>query len=150
MTVKTIVRIELPPIGAPLIEVIGSPFGYNIYVGPLVNNTEIEYGALVNLLGVDQSGSIPEQGWRFIDPALPADALRNGLYILWVTHDYSGPFCSGDIQVGFNSALPGHHYANPTHTKDQNLGAATNEWTTLHSNDTLTLLFRMSRKREGD
>lgn len=142
MTLKTILQIEASPGGAPVIKVIGAPFGYNIYVGPLVNNSEIEHGALLNLLGVDQSGSIIDQGWRFIDPALPPDAVRNGLYVLWLTHDYSGPFCSGDIQVGFNSALPGRHYANPTHTKDKNLGAAPNEWTTVYSDERLTLLFR--------
>ena len=147
MSDKTVVRIEVFGDGAPVIKVGGAPFGHNIYVGPLVNDDKIEHGALVNLLGIDQSGSIPDQGWRFVDPNLPQDAIRNGLHILWITHDYSGPFCTGDLQVGFNSALPGRHYANPTHTKDTSLGAETNEWTTVYSDAVLDLLFRASQER---
>ena len=125
---------------------VGAPSGYNIYVGPLVNNPEIEHGALINLLGVDQSGSIPEQGWRFVDSSLPAAAVRNGLQIIWITHDNSGPFCNGDLQIGFNSAFPGRHYANPIHTNDKNLGTPADEWTTVYSDDSLILLFKADHK----
>ena len=43
-------------------------------MGPLVNNPGVEHGALINLLGVDTSGSIPELGWRLVDPNLPQEA----------------------------------------------------------------------------
>ncbi len=129
-----------------MIQVVGAPFGHNVYVGPLVNNPEIEHGALINLLRVDPSGSIPEQGWRFVDPSLPAAAVLNALQIVWITHDYSGPFCNGDLQIGFNSAFPGRHYANPAHTKDKNLGPPADQWTTVYSDSTLILLFKVDSK----
>lgn len=141
MAGATVVRIRGQAASPPIVEVLGAPLGHNIYVGPLVNNSEVEHGALINLLGVDASATIPEQGWRFVDPKLPPDATRNGLYVLWVTHDYSGPFCSGDLQVGFNSVLPGHHYANPVHTKDKSLGSPSANWVTVYSDKNLVLQF---------
>jgi hypothetical protein len=146
MSDTTIVRIEDLAEGAPVIQVEGAPFGHNIYIGPLVNNPGIERGALINLLGVDSSGSIPDQGWRLVDPSLPRETPRNGLHVLWITHDRSGPLSNGDLQIGFNSVFPGHHYANPIHTKDESLGSATNKWITVYSGEILVLLFRHCAK----
>lgn len=143
----TIVRIEDQKHGPPTVHVEEAPAGYNLYVGPLVNNPEAEHGGLINLLGVDPSGAIANQGWRFIDPALPEDAARNGLHILWITHDHSGPFCNGDLQIGFNSVFPGRHYANPLHTRDTGLGPATEEWTTVYADEVLQLEFRSLKQR---
>jgi hypothetical protein len=141
------VRIEESEVGPPKVEIIGSPFGHNIYVGPLVNNPAVEHGGLIDLLGVDEAGSIPDQGWRFLDPGLPEDATRNGLHVLWITHDRSGPLCTGDLQVGFNTVLPGGHYANPIHTKDKSLGPARDEWITVYADATLHLLFKSCPNR---
>ena len=137
----TVVRIEDQAERPPVIEVLGAPGGHNIYVGPLVNNTALERGALINLLGVDQESLIAEQGWRFVDPNLPEDATRNALNIIWIAHDRSGPFGNGDLQIGFNSVLLGHHYANPIHTTDKNLGPGTNQWVTVYADEALVLLF---------
>src|SRR5947207_14782324 len=51
MAQATVVRIREVAGSAPIIEVISAPFGYNIYVGPLVTNPEVEQGALINILG---------------------------------------------------------------------------------------------------
>jgi hypothetical protein len=142
MGAPVVIRIRDVKGRPPSIEVIGAPLGHNVYVGPLVNDPQVEQGALINLFGVDPSGSLPEVGWRFIDPALPANATRNALHILWLTHDRSGPFCSGDLQIGYNAVLPGNHYANPSHTQDEDLGPPASDWATVFSNETLTLLFR--------
>jgi len=139
MAEAIVVRIQDKGVQAPVIEVEGAPSGHNIYVGPLVNNAAVEHGALVNLLGVDAGGAITDQGWRVVDPSLPGEATRNGLSILWVTHDHSGPFCNGDLQVGFNCVLPGHHYANPIHTKDTSLGPAKGDWLTVYSDEKLVV-----------
>ena len=148
MAEATVVRIQDGGGGQPVIQVVGAPFGHNIYVGPLVNDREIEHGALINLLGVDRAGSIPEQGWRFVDPSLPRDAARNGLQVLWIAHDHSGPLCNGDLQVGFNTVFAGHHYANPIHTRDKSLGPVTEGWVTVYSDATLLLLFKYSRDKQ--
>ena len=143
MAVAIVVRIQDMVEGPPSIEVRGAPRGHNIYVGPLVINPAVEHGALINLLGVDSSTLIPDLGWRLVDPSLPRQAIRNGLSILWLTHNHSGPFCNGDLQVGFNTVLPGHHYANPIHTKDKGLGPpGSNGWVTVYSDETLVLLFK--------
>jgi hypothetical protein len=146
MSEPIVVRIISPAQGPPLIEAVGAPLGYNVYIGPLVNNPAVEDGALINLFGVDPSGAIPDLGWRFVDPSLPADANRNALDIVWITHDDSGPFGNGDLQIGFNRARPGHYYANPIHTQDKSLGPVPHKWVTVYSSDTLVLLFK-SRKR---
>jgi hypothetical protein len=142
MAEATVVRIRDVVGSAPVIEVIGAPLGYNIYVGPLVTNPEIEHGALIDLLGMDQAGMLPEQGWRFVDPGLSPGTSRNALHIIWITHDHSGPLCNGDLQVGYNSVLPGHYYANPAHTQDKDLGAPSQDWTTIYSSQTLVLQFK--------
>ena len=130
-------------------EIAGAPHGHNIYVGPLVNNPSVESGALINLLGVDSSGSISDQGWRFVDPDLPLDVTRNSLYILWLTHDQSGPLSNGDLQIGFNRVFVGRHYANPMHTTDRNLGSAANKWVTIYSDNLLVLLFKAAARAAG-
>ena len=145
MSQPIVVRINTLAEGSPLIEAVGTPHGYNIYVGPLVNTPAVEDGALINLFGVDPSGSIPDQGWRFVDPSLPPDANRSALAIVWITHDHSGPFANGDLQIGFNRARPGHYYASPIHTHDKSLGPVPEEWATVYLDDTLVLLFK-SRK----
>lgn len=149
MPTATVVRVEDFADHPPRVEVVGAPFGHNIYVGPLVNDAAVEHGGLINLLGVDQSGSISEQAWRLVDPSLPPDAARNGLHILWITHDHSGPLCNGDLQVGFNTVFAGHHYANPIHTKDTALGPVTEGWITVYSDKTLLLLFKSSRDKRA-
>ena len=138
----TVVRIEDQAEKPPLIEVLGAPGGHNIYVGPLVSDAAVEHGALINLLGVDQGGLISDQGWRLVDPNLPEDTTRNGLNIIWITHDSSGPFSNGDLQIGFNSVFIGHHYANPIHTNDKSLGPVRNQWVTVYSDEVLVLLFK--------
>jgi hypothetical protein len=143
----TVVRIEDQAEKPPMIEVRAAPGGHNIYVGPLVNNATLEHGALINLLGVDQEALIPDQGWRFVDPSLPEDATRNALHIIWIAHDRSGPFSNGDLQIGFNSVFPGHHYANPLHTADKNLGPGTDQWVTVYTDETLVLLFKPLQNR---
>ncbi|MCX6928883.1 MAG: hypothetical protein NT154_37585 [Verrucomicrobia bacterium] len=145
MSQPIVVRINSLAEGPPQIEVVGTLKGHNIYVGPLVNASAAEDGALINLFGVDRSGATPDQGWRFVDPSLPPDANRNALVIIWITRDHSGPFGSGDLQIGFNRARPGHHYANPIHTHDQSLGSVPHKWVTVYSDDTLVLRFK-SRK----
>lgn len=141
------VRIQELDDGPHRIEVANAPHGYNIYVGPLVNNAAVEHGALINLLGVDSNGSIADQGWRLVDPNLPPQATRNGLHILWIGHDHSGPFSNGDLQVGVNSAFPGRHYANPIHTNDKSLGPVVYDWITVYSDDTLVLLFKPCERK---
>jgi hypothetical protein len=145
----TVVRINDLADKPPVIEVVGAPGGHNIYVGPLVNNASVEHGALINLLGVDQEGSIGDQGWRLVDPNLPEDTTRNGLNIIWITHDRSGPFSNGDLQIGFNSVYHGHHYANPIHTNDKSLGPASNRWVTVYSDEVLVLLFKPCEGKPG-
>jgi hypothetical protein len=145
MVGRTVIRIEDSADGPPRIEVFDAPFGHNIYVGPLVNDATMEHGGLINLLGIDHVGSIKDQGWRVVDPSLPEEATRNGLHVLWITHDHSGPMCTGDLQVGFNTIFPGHHYANPIHTKDSSLGPVTDKWITVYSDEALQLFFRSTR-----
>ena len=141
-----VVRIVQPTEGPPQIEVTNAPFGYNIHVGPLVNNPSVEQGALINLCGVDHLGSVASQGWRFVDPKVSPEATRNGLHIVWIAHDDSGPFCNGDLQIGFNSVLPGYHYTNPIHTKDKDLGTAGTDWITVYSDEALVLLFKAGER----
>ena len=143
MSQPIVVRINSLAKGSPLIEAVGTRLGYNVYVGPLVNTPAVEDGALINLFGVDPSGAIPDQGWRFVDPSLSPEANRNALAIVWITHDHSGPFANGDLQIGFNRARSGHHYANPIHTHDKSLGPVPHKWVTLYSDDTLVLLFKL-------
>src|SRR6266850_5111490 len=100
-----VVRINDVANGPPVIEVLGAPAGYNIYTGAGVNNFAVEDGALITLLGVDTGGSIPDQGWRFIDRKAPDPAFA-AADIVWIEHD-SDFFQTGDLRVGFNSHHPG-------------------------------------------
>ena len=101
-----------------------------------------EDGALITLFGVDTYGSILDWGGRFVDPSLPADALRNALDIVWVQHDYSGPLFGGHLQVGFNSAFPGILYGNPIYKGEDNLGPVSSKWKTVYSSSTLVIRFK--------
>jgi hypothetical protein len=142
MAKPIVVRINDVVNGHPNVVVQGAPNGYNIYTGPGVNNSAIEDGALVTLFGVDTYGSIPDWGGRFVDPSLPSDALQNALDIVWVQHDFDGPFFSGDLQVGFNSAFPGTWYYNPLYTGEEDLGPVSWKWETVYSSDTVVVQFK--------
>lgn len=151
-----VVRINDVPNGQPVIQVHGAPNGYDIYTGDQVNNPDVEDGALITLFGVDQGGSILDWGGRFMDPSpwelLPplyfdADPINYRQYvtavdIVWVQHDYDGPFFNGDLQVGFNSAFPGTWYINPEYTGDANLGPVTDQWVTVYADDILVVQFK--------
>jgi hypothetical protein len=151
MASPTIVQIDASHEGAPTTTVLNSE-AYNIYVGPGVSNPDIEYGALVDLLGVDSwyeppyQSVIPDQGWRFTDPKAP-DQTHSATYIIWIGHDYSGPLWNGDLQVGFNSRKPGTGYyntpgPNPPPGADVNAGPVQSDWVTIYSDDTLVLQFK--------
>jgi len=137
--------------GSPTTTVLNSE-GYNIYVGPGVSNPAFEYGALVDLLGVDSwfeppyQSVILDQGWRFTDPKAP-DQTRSAVYIIWISHDFGGPLYTGDLQVGFNSRKPGTGYygtpgPNPPPGADVNAGPVRSNWVTLYSDATLVLQFK--------
>ena len=146
----TTVRIDASHEGAPTTEVLNSE-DYNIYVGPIVNNPATDYGALINLLGVDNlyyvwPNQIPNQGWRFTDPKAP-DQTHSAVYIIWIEHDDYGPLYSGDFRVGFNSRKPGTGYystpgPNPPPGGDANAGPVQSTWLTLYSDANLVLQFK--------
>ena len=139
---RIVVSINDQAVGAPVVQVSGAANGYDINTGPLVNNPAVEDGALITLFGMDTYGSTPGWSGRFVDPSLPADALRNALDIVWVQHDYSGPLFGGDLQVGFNSAFPGVWYGNPLYTGEDNLGPVSSKWKTVYSSSTLVIRFK--------
>src|ERR1043166_59771 len=74
MAASTTVRIDASKGGAHTVEVLNSE-AYNVYVGPQVSDPAIEFGGLIDLLGVDNLyyvyPNIPNQGWRFTDPKAP-------------------------------------------------------------------------------
>jgi len=139
-----VIRIDDVVKGQPVIEVIGAPNGYNIYIGPNVRNPAIEDGALITLLGVDTGLSIPDQSGRFVDPKLPSTAFRNALDIVWIEHDFDF-FGDGSLRVGFNSALPGTWYANPAVKGELNFGPVQNKWITVYSNPDVIVQFRAQK-----
>jgi hypothetical protein len=139
---QIVIKINDLAVGPPEVEVDGAPNGYDVYTGPGVNNSAIEDGALITLFGVDTYGSIPDWGGRFVDPSLPADAFRNAVDIVWVQHDFEGPFLNGDLQVGFNSAFPGVFYANPIYNSDDELGPVSSKWVTVYSSAALVIKFK--------
>jgi len=139
---RIVVSINDQTVGVPVVQVSGAANGYDINTGPLVDNPAVEDGALITLFGADTYGSTPDWSGRFVDPSLPADALRNALDIVWVQHDYSGPLFGGDLQVGFNSAFPGVWYGNPLYTGDDNLGPVSSKWKTVYSSSTLLIRFK--------
>ena len=137
-----VVSINDRAVGPPEVRVENAPNGYDLNTGPLVNNSAVEDGALITLFGMDSYGSIADWGGRFVDPALPADAFYNALDIVWVQHDFGGPFFSGDLQVGFNSRFPGGWYRNPLYTGEENLGPVSSKWKTVYSSATLVIRFK--------
>ena len=144
------VLIDASKDGAPTTQAINSE-AYNTYVGPGVSIPAVEYGALVDLLGVNNwfelyPSVIPDQGWRFTDPKAP-DQTRSAVYIIWISHDFGGPLYTGDLQVGFNSRKPGTGYygtpgPNPPPGADVNAGPVQSNWVTLYSDATLVLQFK--------
>lgn len=157
-----IVRINDVPNAAPVVTVIGAQKGYDIYTGPEIVTPGVEDGAVVTLFGVDQAGEIPELGWRFSDPRDPdslppywvPDPENPGemmnvrefvlaVDIVWLQHDTEGPFFNGDLQICFNSALPGKWYLNPgVFNEDQNAGFVTNNYVTVYEDDTVVVQFK--------
>jgi hypothetical protein len=136
----------------PEVEVDGAPQGWNFCscadLG--VIDPANEDGGLITLFGVDRGGSINEPnecGWRFIDPKLPQPTCASAVDIVWIQHDYSGPFLQGDLQIGFNSALPGHYYRNPTVCPgcDVSLGPLNYKWQTVYADATVVVLFKAQK-----
>lgn len=157
MSAPIIVRINDVPNAAPVVTIIGAPNGYDVYTGPEVANPEIEDGGLITLFGV-QDSLIPEEGkgWRFLDPSDPStlpplyfpDDPTNyrefvlAVDIVWIQHDTDGPFFEGDLQVGFNSALPGTWYVNPEFRGDENAGYVTDKYVTVYADETVIVQFK--------
>ncbi len=111
-----------------------------------------EDGGVITLFGVDRNGSINEPGecgWRFLDPKLAQPTCASAVDIVWIQHDYYGPFYNGDLQIAFNSALPGHYYRNPdvcpTGCPDVGLGPLTYKWQTVYADDTVVVLFKAQK-----
>ena len=146
-----IVKISDLANGPPEVEVDGAPHGYDVYTGPGVNNPSIEDGALITLFGVDTYGSINEPdecGWRFLDPKLPQPTCPSAVDIVWIQHDYNGPFGNGDLQIGFNSSFPSHYYTNPDACPagcDVSLGPLTYKWQTVYADATVVVLFKAQK-----
>jgi hypothetical protein len=141
----TTVLIDASYQGPATVQVLYSQ-DYNLYVGPEVNNAAIEYGALVDLLGVDNyyyPGSvIADREWRFKDPTVP-DQNHAAVYIVWIDHDYGdyyngfyGPLYSGDLRVGYNQHKPGDYYSSA------NAAPIQSTWVTLYSDANLVLKFK--------
>jgi hypothetical protein len=159
MASQIVVKINDLAVGPPQVEVDGAPNGYDVYTGPGVNNSAVEDGALITLFGVDTYGSIPDWGGRIIDPTPwqllpplynqndPTDPTNyrqfvNAVDIVWVQHDFDGPFQNGDLQVGFNSSFQGVWYRNPSLTGDEDLGPLSNKWVTIYSSPALVIKFK--------
>ena len=140
--------------GPPEVEVDGAPNGYSFctcadlgFIDPAN-----EDGGVITLFGVDTYGSINEPGecgWRFLDPTLPQPTCPSAVDIVWIQHDYYGPFYNGDLQIAFNSALPGHYYRNPavcpTGCPDIGLGPLTYKWQVVYADDTVVVLFKAQK-----
>lgn len=137
---QIVVTINDVPNGRPVIQVFGAPNGYDIYTGELVANPAIEDGALITLFGVDQFGSIPNWGGRFVVPSAP-NPNRRAVDIVWIEHDFD-LFGNGDLRVGFNSAFLGIYYGNPEPRGEDNLGLVTDQWVQVYADDTLVIFFK--------
>src|SRR5262249_40975090 len=109
-----VVRIkDLAYPNPPEIEVDGAPNGWN-FCECGINTPGVEDGGIITLFGVDAYGSINEPcegDWRFSDPNFPSppNGCANGVDIVWIQHDFNGPFYQGDLQIAFDSAFPGHY-----------------------------------------
>ncbi len=148
------VKINDVPNAAPVITVVGAPDGYDIYTGELVATPGVEEGALITLYGVSPVGLHDKPGWRFLDPrdpeslpplyvdAMPGVNVREfvmAVDIVWTQHDPN----TGDLQIGFDSALPGTWYRNPgIGNTDEDAGTVTNKWVTLYADDEIVLMFK--------
>src|SRR5437899_9988894 len=149
-----IVKISDLANGPPEVEVDGAPNGYDFctcadlgFIDPAN-----EDGGVITLFGVDRNGSINEPGecgWRFLDPSLPQPTCVSAVDIVWIQHDYYGPFYNGDLQIAFNSAFPGHYYRNPdgcsTGCPDVSLGPLTYKWQVVYADDTVVVLFKAQK-----
>jgi len=153
MAGPTIVQIDASHEGAPTTTVLDSE-GYNVYVGPLVSIPAVEYGALVDLFGVDNyyypGSQIADRDWWFTDPRAP-DPTHASVFIVWIDHDYGdyyngyyGPFYSGDLRIGFNEHKPGGYYRTPV-----NAAPIQSNWVTLYSDATLVLKFKGFKPNHG-
>jgi len=140
----------------PEVEVNGAPYGWNFCTCADLGiiDPANEDGGVITLFGVDTYGSINEPGecgWRFLDPKLPQPNCPSAVDIVWIQHDYSGPFYNGDLQIAFNSALPGHYYRNPavcpTGCPDVSLGPLTYKWQVVYADATVVVLFKAQKSR---
>jgi hypothetical protein len=136
-----VVQIDAAAHGGPRITVKGDPNGYDVTTPPGIVDPAIEEGGLITLFGVDQFGPINpgDNGWRFINPCLPADAYRNATDIVWIQHDW---YVTGNLQVAFDSRTDGGYYVNPEYTNDASAGPATNRWVTVYADDTIVVEYR--------
>ncbi len=133
MAKPVIVSINDTPAGNAVVQVKGAPNGWDIVpddVGP-----GIESG-IITLFGVDQASLVPDLGWRFVVPT-PEYEFNLAVDIVWIQHE--GP--NGDLQVAFDSRDEGF-YRPPELAGDTNAGFVTDEWVTLHEDDTLVVRFK--------
>jgi hypothetical protein len=150
LAAPTTILIDASHEGAATVQVLQSE-NYNFYTGPEVNNSAIEYGGLVDLLGVDNvynfpypwQGQIADRDWWFTDPRAP-DPTRASVFIVWIDHDYGdfyngyyGPLFSGDLRVGYNQHKPGGYYGTRSYAQPIQVN-----WVTLYSDDNLVLKFK--------
>jgi hypothetical protein len=89
-------------------------------------------------------------GWHFLDPTLP-NPCHNAVDIVWTQHD-PGLFGNGDLQIAFNSALPGKSYTNPECVPpqfpfDASLGPLTYKWQTVYADNTVVVLFKAQKPK---
>ena len=137
---------------APEVEVDGAPNGWN-FCECGINTAGVEDGGIITLFGVDTYGSINEPcegDWRFSDPNLPSppDGCHNSVDIVWIQHDFYGPFYNGDLQIAFNSAFPGHYYNNPAlcpRACSVGLGPLTYKWQVVYADATVVVLFKAQK-----
>src|SRR5438876_1824709 len=148
-----IVKISDLAVGPPEVEVDGAPYGYDFCTCADLGiiDPANEDGGVITLFGVDRNGSINEPGecgWRFLDPKLAQPTCASAVDIVWIQHDYYGPFYNGDLQIAFNSALPGHYYRNPDVCPagcDVSLGPLTYKWQVVYADATVVVLFKAQR-----
>ena len=150
-----IVRIsDLRYPNPPEVEVDGAPNGWSFCTCADIGiiDPANEDGGVINLFGVDSYGSINEPGecgWRFLNPTIPQPTCPSAVDIVWIQHDYNGPLYNGDLQIAFNSALPGHYYRNPavcpTGCPDVSLGPLTYKWQVVYADATVVVLFKAQK-----